>query len=398
FEAIAGKITSDQIPFKQAGLQDPRSHFFRELDTIIRSATAEDKDERLASVKELKKLIKEIVGVGARAISTSYASYFSRKFKSRKTLAVFGTVALLLGLIAGAEIGLFHKPQKSFLSFRQPSLEKPGISKERQEPGGPQKTEPSATLTGTDHSILHLVTGGKLNEQSGAGPETGKQIEVAPFYMDETQVTNYQYAEFLNQVLRRIQVEHGLVLGDGQIWLFLGEVAKGYEPIMFQDGRFHLHGTQNSANPVVRVTGYGAAAYARFVGRRLPAEREWLYLVEKEGKKPVKPPVKTVEGPREGEGMHGMQHESHSPSQLSSLPDRFNLMAVTDEKPDAYGIKGLNGKIGEWGLGIDPSSPEYVVLGGPFSIQDGSSAGVSIKRHPSEAFEEVGFRTVMSLH
>ena len=33
-----------------------------------------------------------------------------------------------------------------------------------------------------------------------------------------------------------------MVVSDEQIWLFLGEVAKGYEPIMFQGGRFHLDG------------------------------------------------------------------------------------------------------------------------------------------------------------
>ncbi len=395
FEAIAGKITSEQIPFKQAGLKDPHTPFFQELDRIIRAATAENKNERLASVEELKDLLKKVVEAGTGPLVTSNAIGFARNFTLRKTLVAAGAAALLFGVAAGADFMFFHKPQKSYLSLQHPTPENPDISKPHQEPGGPQQTKPAATLTGKDHSILHLVPGGKLSKQSGVGPETGKQIEVPPFYMDETQVTNYQYAEFLNQEISRIRVRDGMVVSDEQIWLFLGEVAKGYEPIMFQGGRFHLHGTQSSAYPVVRVTGYGAGAYARFFGRRLPTEREWLYLVESGGEKPEKSPAKTVESPQQAESMYGMaHHESQSPSGLSPKQGRFSS-AVTDEEPNAYGIRGLNGKIGEWGLRGDPSSPEYLVMGGPFSgVQEGSP---SIRRLPLEAFEEVGFRTVLSI-
>jgi len=54
---------------------------------------------------------------------------------------------------------------------------------------------------------------------------------VKPFYMDETLVTNFQYAEFLNNSLSKDTVKNNTVYADGHVWVMLGEVVKGYEPI-----------------------------------------------------------------------------------------------------------------------------------------------------------------------
>ncbi|UCF03876.1 MAG: SUMF1/EgtB/PvdO family nonheme iron enzyme [Deltaproteobacteria bacterium] len=43
---------------------------------------------------------------------------------------------------------------------------------------------------------------------------------------------------------------------------------------LYRHGRFHLRDTQYAAHPVVRVTWYGAFAYAHHYGKRLPTEYE----------------------------------------------------------------------------------------------------------------------------
>ncbi len=65
-------------------------------------------------------------------------------------------------------------------------------------------------------------------------------------------------------MLSRIKVEDGVVLGDGNIWLLLGEVRKGYAPIIFKDGRFSVQLASYASHPVLRVTPYGASAYVQF--------------------------------------------------------------------------------------------------------------------------------------
>ena len=77
-------------------------------------------------------------------------------------------------------------------------------------------------LNWKDDMVLHKVPTGKL----ALGAES-RQVE--SFYMDETQVTNHQYVEFLNQVLPRIHVERGVVKGDDKIWLLLGEVTESLQ-------------------------------------------------------------------------------------------------------------------------------------------------------------------------
>ena len=54
YEAVMGKITKERLPFKQVSLPDPATPYLREMDRIIRAATAEDKEDRLSSVAKLR--------------------------------------------------------------------------------------------------------------------------------------------------------------------------------------------------------------------------------------------------------------------------------------------------------------------------------------------------------
>lgn len=221
------------------------------------------------------------------------------------------------------------------------------------------------TLNWKDDMVMHRVPAGDLTRAQTSG-----SAEVRGFYMDETQVTNHQYVEFLNRVLSRIQIENGVVKGDeGQIWLLLGEVEDGYEPIVVENGRFVVNGPQHAACAVLRVTAYGASAYADFYGKRLPTEKEWFYAA------------------RTGE----------SPPQQLPIPSPVVLY-----KPNDYGIRGLNSNIGEWGTrnGKGPAGKangkEYVVMkGGSGNSAHSKNGETAIRRYPWEAFADVGFRTVV---
>lgn len=112
----------------------------------------------------------------------------------------------------------------------------------------------------------------------------GNPVQTGDYNIDKYEVTNAQYASFLNQAYDRgeIRLAGGDVYSaDGlQIYAQLRATAPGRgdedSDIQFAvpesifvvlDGR--------EAFPMVEVSWYGADAFARFSGRRLPTERQW---------------------------------------------------------------------------------------------------------------------------
>ncbi|MCK8604209.1 bifunctional serine/threonine-protein kinase/formylglycine-generating enzyme family protein [Desulfoferrobacter suflitae] len=409
YEAVSGRITHDQIPFKKASLPDPETPFFRKLDRIIQEATAEDRKERLPSVAALKQAVREALGETdpVPPPGETAAVKTARQWRPQVLLAA---VVLLVGAAIGLGVWYFHeRPHTS-----QPSLDSPapvleqGQTVEKQPEVLPpvlRGTSPAPTLRWKDQDIMHLIPAGEVTFPEGYGPQAGRSAKVGAFYLDETQVTTYQYVEFLNKVLARLKVENGIVRGDGQIWLLLGEVSKGYEPIVFRDGKFSVKNAPYAASPVLRVTGYGASAYARHFGGRLPTEAEWLRAMS--GNAAVGKSVGNVSGSYQSMGQWACPMPDQSSSAVAVTESRRSSIPspVILAEPNAFGIRGLTGKIGEWGVRVvtDPNEQngeqtEYVVLGG---LSEHAGAGGDlpevVQRYPWEAFEEVGFRFAMSV-
>ena len=163
---------------------------------------------------------------------------------------------------------------------------------------------------------------------------------------------------------------------------------------------------QHASNPVLRVTAYGALAYVDYYGKRLVTETEWFYAVT------------TGQASREqssgaGATLPGSPAESiHDGNRTDAAPTTFVFSAassipspVSIAPPNAYGIRGLNSTIGEWGRRMSPTAsnspkPEgdFVVLGGPLNRQDQREpVPPSLQRYPWEAFDEVGFRCSRSV-
>jgi formylglycine-generating enzyme required for sulfatase activity len=140
---------------------------------------------------------------------------------------------------------------------------------------------PEPFILGKDGITLHLIPGGKFMTESKDTKDAGQTVQIAPFYMDEKMVTNHHFADFLNEMKNALVVENGIVKNNNEIWFYLGEGAEAVQQIIFKHDRFHLRITEHAANPVVRVTWYGASAYARHYGKRLLTESEWEYVVSK---------------------------------------------------------------------------------------------------------------------
>jgi formylglycine-generating enzyme required for sulfatase activity len=112
-------------------------------------------------------------------------------------------------------------------------------------------------------------------------PHPGNPVWVDGFEMDRFEVTNQQYAAFLNDILHRkpplIRISGGEVYGPGGQTLY----AQTYEmdddsQIQYERADSLFVVTAGKENfPVIEVTWQGAKAYAEFYGRRLPTEAEW---------------------------------------------------------------------------------------------------------------------------
>lgn len=411
YESLAGRMTEKTLPFKVVGLENPDTPFLRRLDAIIRESTSEMKVNRPENVADFRKSLLEAMDISSEegmenvsATASPGSSIFSGGRFRKRWIWISATGILLVGLLFSMEYKRRHSPGNIAMQSNRSTVSETG--------GITAPLDTPRTFHRTDNGVMHLIPAGTFILPEGWGHDSGKNKTIASFYLDETPVTNYQYVDFLNREISRITVQEGSVRVAGKIWLMLGEVLEGYEPIIFEEGEFHIKNPIHSSCPVVRVTAYGAAAYARFYGERLPTAAEWLYALVsgRKAKSPSQPGTQDVTG---GSGTkeapaHMMSMEEWQMTdeeQSEPIPGGpalfpYPVMLYTADK---YGVRGLNQNIGEWTVqkvsrakNAKPGD-HYAIMG---ALREGrnkrSLFPVPLPRQPWEAFKEVGFRCVRS--
>lgn len=166
---------------------------------------------------------------------------------------------------------------------------------------------------------MTVVSGGDFYRGSvdGSRDETPRhQITLSSFAIDIHPVTNEQFVRFLEVMGGEKDSHHNDI-----IRLRDSRIKRGGGKLTIESGY--------SRHPVVGVTWYGAVAYARWIGKRLPTEAEWE-IAARGGKEAFLYP-------------YGDDIEKSQANFFSS--DTTGVMSYA---PNEYGLYDMAGNVYEW--------------------------------------------------
>ncbi len=253
-------------------------------------------------------------------------------------------------------------------------------------------------VDGGDMPGMALIPAGEfsMGDHHDVGYSDEKPVHTVyldAFYMDVYEVTNAQYAEFLNEYGNNSGTAgHELVSIDSSYCL-IEKVGSTYSPKSgYED------------HPVVEVSWYGAAAYAQFYGKRLPTEAQW--------EKAARGGLVGRKYPWGDEIDPGKANYDHDGSRGYTIAEMLKyLKAVGSYSPNGYGLYDMAGNVWEWCAdwyesGYYGNSPERNPTGlgsGTYRVVRGGSwfnypsllrAANRYYNYPTYTYDNIGFRCV----
>ncbi len=235
-------------------------------------------------------------------------------------------------------------------------------------------------------------------EPMDALPDRQRVLQVSPLFLDRYPVTNSQFYEFV-----AAGGYEQVSLWDASIWtavLDMRDRTGKPGPRYWMDG-VYLEGEED--HPVVGITWYEAAAYARWIGKRLPTDAEWV----KAGAWPL-PDAAAAHGQRRypwGDSM-----DRNKANLWGSGPERIVSVHEFAEGVSVGGVHQLIGNTWEWTSspyrGLDtpdgrlaPAEPMKSIRGGAFDTYFDLQATCQFQsgESPLRRKHNIGFRCAVGL-
>lgn len=322
-----------------------------------------------------------------------------------------------------------HREQATCALPALPGLPHPetGTTPLGDEAGGIQVLE-------TRNAGMKLIPGGAFlmgNERDYGFPADGEgpvhEVELAPFWIDATTVTNEQFNAFVNATRYRTDAEQF-----GWSFVFFGHLdmqqrraahatVAGSEWWCRVEGASWRHPEGPGSNikqrwqhPVVQVSWHDAAAYAAWLGKRLPTEAEWEYAARGRLVQQRFPWGSELEP----DGRHRMNvWQGAFPTRNTAADGFYGPAPAKSFRANGYGLYQMTGNVWEWCADWfdanyyrtsprnDPRGPERgerrVMRGGSYlchvSYCNRYRTDARSSNTPDSATTNLGFRCVRSV-
>ena len=198
---------------------------------------------------------------------------------------------------------------------------------------------PSESIYAQEQKFVKVKSGWFVpgNPQGDSDEKNTKYIRIKSFCIGTTEVTNSEFAKFLN-------IKGNRKVGQESQYIDLAGAWQEQKcRIIFKTGKFIVQpGFEN--HPVCFVSWYGANAYCKYYGGRLPTEAEWEYAAR---------------------GGHFAKIKKLKPTNLqdflqyagSKQPDStayyfensdMHSHKVAQKHPNSLGLYDMSGNVSEW--------------------------------------------------
>lgn len=246
----------------------------------------------------------------------------------------------------------------------------------------------------------NFTMGSLLTEVNRNSDETQYSVTLNAFRMSKYEITNAQYAEFLNA--KSIGSDGLYAAGAYPTQSLIS--ANSTMGLTYSNSQYvPVAGYENA--PVINVTWYGAIEYATYIGGTLPTEAQWEYACRAGTTTPF----------NTGNFLTNLQANYYwaypyngGTNTVTVYPGKTQTVGTYGA--NAYGLFDMHGNVWEWcadWYGIYPTSAqndptgattgsERVIRGGSWfsSAQDCRSAD-RLKGYPNFSNRDIGFRVVL---
>lgn len=300
----------------------------KELEQLVRAMLAVQPKAR----PSMQEVAQTLTKLGAQEAMAADSRLQARRRRLFFATSLFGG---LVGVLTGLGFAL-DLPATIRAYFNRPAVEKMTLIE-----GG------NFRMGSTDDEVATLIQTCRSAQGADCQPERFErelpihEVTLSSFYIDKYEVTNEEFAAWLNRTSGRLRVDP-----DGKVWndqgVFLNSLfSSGLQgPILHSGNGFSVL-TEAKQLPVTQVSLNGAWFYCRSLGKRLPTEAEWEYTASAHG---------TVyfpwgSAPPTCEGTVFDRDAGGRCAQLKARPVAVGT-AAQDVTPD--GVHDLAGNAAEW--------------------------------------------------
>ena len=282
------------------------------------------------------------------------------------------------------------------------------------------KAGDAATCAVLDSGIVSLQGGSALigSDEAYAEERPQRMVNIAPFNIDTTEVTNAQFSQFVaatGYVTQAEKPQPGFGTAGGAVFTVPSPSNPSWWRFVEGANWRHPTGPESTIDgmdnyPVVQVSLLDAKAYARWINRRLPTEPEWEYAAKAGSETLYAWGEERAPGGQEQantwQGMFPIQN---------TQTDGYKLHAPVGCFPASdFGLYDMIGNVWEWTdtlyttkdtIAAEPKTsiaddPFYTIKGGSFLCAENFCrryrASARQAQEASFSTNHIGFRTVQS--